>query len=383
MTNPNEKMDILFRTALTAAVLLIILFFGLRPKGMRWDNAVHWLPGKGAIAFERNGIAFVDDFHNARKTSTTDALSIELAVRAGSISKRGFGSLLMMHDGSDHRQLIVGQWESSIIVMNGNDYDHTRRLPRLSVKDAFSTEKIKFITITASAKATQLYIDGGLVGAVQGWQLIVPDQARQLRLILGNSANAKNSWIGEIYGLAVYEMALAAETVKRNYDRYVQEGSFTPDGKNDLLLLYSFREQGGNLVPDQSGGNQPLKIPIRPIVLKKTFLSAPWHQFKLSRSFFVDTILNVIGFIPMGAVLFGWMKQTNLFTGRYNVWATLISCSMLSLGIEVLQAWIPTRSSSLLDFAMNTLGAWMGIFLFDRILRAKQRIELEPISKIV
>ena len=305
MTNPNEKIDILFWAALTAAVLLIILFFGLRPKGLRFENAVSLIPEKGAIAFDKNGIAFVDDASSARQSHLAGELTIEMAVLAGNVSGRGFRSLLMMHDGSDRHQLIVGQWESSIIVMNGNDYDHTRRLPRLSVKDAFSTEKVRFLTITASAKGTHLYIDGGLAGADKDWQLTVPDQGKQLRLILGNSITGKSSWRGEIYGLAVYGKALPAETVKRHYDRWVQDVDFSPDGNNDLRMLYTFKAQGGHLVPDQSGGNQPLQIPIRPIVLKKTFLSAPWDQFKLNRSFLVDTTLNILGFIPMGAALLG------------------------------------------------------------------------------
>ena len=66
-TNPNKKIDMLFWTTLTAAVLLAILFFGLRPKGMRFENAVRMIPVKGAIAFEKNGIAFADDVSSVRQ----------------------------------------------------------------------------------------------------------------------------------------------------------------------------------------------------------------------------------------------------------------------------------------------------------------------------
>ena len=108
MTNPNEKIDILFWAALTAAVLLIILFFGLRPKGLRFENAVSLIPEKGAIAFDKNGIAFVDDASSARQSHLAGELTIEMAVLAGNVSGRGFRSLLMMHDGSDRHQLIGG-----------------------------------------------------------------------------------------------------------------------------------------------------------------------------------------------------------------------------------------------------------------------------------
>ena len=226
MTNPDKKIDMLFWTTLAATMLLVILFFGLRPKGMRFENAVQLDSEKGAIAFGKNGIAFADDLSTVRQSDPFGDVTIEMAVLSASVNRRGFGSLLMMHDGSDSRQLIVGQWGSAIIVMNGNDYDHTRRLPRLSVKDAFSTEKISFITIAAGAKGTYLYIDGRLAGGDKDWQLTVPNQGNQLRLILGNSVTGKGSWTGEIYGLAVYGSTLPPETVKKHHDKWLQDAGF-------------------------------------------------------------------------------------------------------------------------------------------------------------
>ena len=122
MTSPNEKIDMLFWTTLAAAMLLVILFFGLRPKGMRFENAVRPIPEKGAIAFGKNGIAYVDDVSIARNSNPVNELTIEMPVLAGDVSRRGFGSLLMMHDGSDRRQLIVGQWESAMQYTSSTTY---------------------------------------------------------------------------------------------------------------------------------------------------------------------------------------------------------------------------------------------------------------------
>jgi hypothetical protein len=371
MINSNQKIDLLFWTALTVAVLLLILFFGLRPKGIRFENPVRLIPGEGVIVFRKNGIAFVDDVSSARVLHPGGELTIEMAVRAGDVGERGFNCLLMIHDGNDRQQLIVGQWGSAVIVMNGDDYDHTRRLPRLSAKDALSTEKVRLLTITASAKGTRLYVDGVLAGVDKDWQLTVPNQGKPVRLILGNSLKGKNSWIGEFYGLAIYTRALSGGMVKRHRDQWDQGVGFSIDEKEDLLLSYTFKAKIGNWVQDQSGANQPLIIPARPIVLAKTFLSPPWHRFKLNRSFLFDTVLNVVGFIPLGVVLYGWLRQTGLFTIRHNAWATVMLCSVLSFCIEILQAWIPTRSSSLMDWFMNTMGAWLGVWLVARASHSK------------
>jgi glycopeptide antibiotics resistance protein len=51
---------------------------------------------------------------------------------------------------------------------------------------------------------------------------------------------------------------------------------------------------------------------------------------------------------------------------------------MLSLGIELAQAWIPSRSSQMLDLALNTMGGAIGValqHLFGR-RRANQRCPL-------
>ena len=369
MPNPKEKNDTLFWTALAVAVLLVILFFGLRPKGLRLENPVDLDPEKGAIIFRRNGIAFVDDLLSGRIPYGSNELTIEMAVRAGSATGRGFGSLLMLHDGSDQRQLFVGQWGSSMVIMNGNDYNHTRKLPRLSVKNVFSTEKIRWVTICANGKGTRLYVDGSLVGSEQKWQLEVPKQGKKLRLVVGNSVTGGQSWTGEIYGLGLYGKSLSPEKVKHHYDGWIRTARFPIDPTADPLVLYTFAERQGRLVPDQSGRNQTLQIPSQPIVLEKAFLSPPWRDFKLDRSFFVDATLNLIGFIPLGAVLFGWLKALRLQSGKFVVPAIIAFCFLLSLGMEIIQAWMPTRSSSLLDLTLNTLGAWLGICLFESAMR--------------
>jgi len=52
---------------------------------------------------------------------------------------------------------------------------------------------------------------------------------------------------------------------------------------------------------------------------------------------------------------------------------TVAGGAFLSLGLELTQAWIPTRSSSLLDFALNTLGTALGAvaaaWLLSRAMR--------------
>ncbi len=350
-------------TILALTIVVIVLFFGLRPKVWPVTNEIHWLPKKNALRFINPGIAYVDDVHSFSSKQHSGEFTIHVSVAAESLRRRGFRPMLMMHDGDDRRQLTIWHWGSSVIAMNGDDYDNTRRWPRVSAKDALTLGDASFITVTSSSIGTRLFINGIIAKENKNWRLTIPDDGKKLRLVLGNSVYGKHGWEGEMYGLALYGKALSSEKVKSLYERSVRESRFLHCAAEDLLLLFTFSEHEGHLIPDQSGRNQPLQLPPRPIQLKKAFLSAPWHNFNPNRSFFVDAILNLIGFIPLGAVAYCWLRQPHSLPGKYEAAVIVVFCFSLSLSMEILQGWLPGRSSSLLDLGLNTLGAWLGILL--------------------
>jgi VanZ family protein len=375
MLKPKRNKDLFFWAALTAAALLIIIFFGLRHKDLRFENPVTVLPEKGAIAFQKNGISYVDDFSSARQSRPQGELTIEMAVRAEDLSERRirFRALLMLHDGRDHDQLLVAQWGSAIVAMNGNDYDHSRRWPRVVAKDVLSTETIRLITVTAGGGATRLYVDGSPAGARNDWQLRVPDQGRDLRMVVGNSVSGKNSWRGEIHGLALYGQSFSPAKVKGRYERWAATGRFPFDPADAPLVLYTFDALEGRQVADRSGNHHFLQVPERTVVLKKVFLAPPWRTFNPGALFSIDASLNFFGFLPLGAVLFGLLKAATRAQCRNGVLVVAGACFLVSLGLETVQAWIATRHSSLLDLFLNTLGGGTGAWVFKRF-RTRTRI---------
>jgi hypothetical protein len=68
-----------------------------------------------------------------------------------------------------------------------------------------------------------------------------------------------------------------------------------------------------------------------------------------------DVAGNVAMFLPAGFLL------VRLLRGR--VMRAVLAAATLSLAIELLQQWVPTRVTSLFDLACNTLGAWIGAFV--------------------
>jgi len=85
-----------------------------------------------------------------------------------------------------------------------------------------------------------------------------------------------------------------------------------------------------------------------------TFLTAPlphyWTGF--------DVGINLLGYAPLGFLL----SLAALRTGRaaHAVSLAALVSALLSLSMETLQSFLPSRVPSNVDFALNALGAWMG-----------------------
>jgi len=366
--NNNKRhlaLQILFLT-----IVVIVLFFGLRPKDWPISNNIRCLPGENSLSFRNPSIAYVEDVRIFTNKNHSDEFTLQLVVSPEKLVRRGFRPILTLHDGDDSHQLAIWHWGASVIVMNGDDYDYSKKSPRITARDALTPGNPSFITVTSNNLGSRLFINGSLANEMNNWKITIPHAGRKLRLTLGNSIYGKHGWDGEIFGLSLHRNAFSPERVKYQYDKWLSQQVFVPEPKDDLVFLYTFRDCDDNFIPEQTGRNQPLLIPARPIMVKKKILSPPWNNFYSSSSFFIDALLNLIGFIPLGAVTYCWLQQLYSLSRRHAALATVLCCFAISLSMELLQIWIPGRSSTLLDLILNTLGAWLGVIFLD-IIRVK------------
>jgi len=92
------------------------------------------------------------------------------------------------------------------------------------------------------------------------------------------------------------------------------------------------------------------------------FLTAPWPRYITA----FDIAANVLAYVPLGLLLFEFAHR-RLGRGAAIAMACL-GGSLISLSMEALQAYLPVRISSLVDFLANSVGvvagaviaAWMG-----------------------
>ena len=89
-----------------------------------------------------------------------------------------------------------------------------------------------------------------------------------------------------------------------------------------------------------------------------SFLVAPWPHWWTG----FDLVSNLLGYLPLGALLFGALVRTGTPTGPALALA-VGGGTMLSLGLEFTQNFLPQRVASNLDLALNALGTLVGVVL--------------------
>jgi len=331
-----------FSTVLLVLALLGVLFFGLRPKDYDFTNRVALIKGGHGLQFEKYGLAYTQPFDERTRQhlAKVEGFSVTLDFQLQPRPNDGFSLVLCLNNGDDDEQLIIGQWRTHIIAMNGDDYAHKRKVPRISFDMAGLNLSRTVLTLTSGKNGTRIYANGGLIKEKAGLTLKMPTR-KKTRLILGNSPYGRHSWRGALYGLGFYGGVLSANGI-------------------DSLILYDFDKIEDGMVKDRSGNGVHLLIPQSASPIKKKILAVPWHDFGADSGFFWDLVLNFLGFVPLGFLLTTVLTQSASLSLQKGVLITILTCFFLSLCIEVAQAWMPSRSSSMLDLVMNTFGAGVG-----------------------
>jgi hypothetical protein len=356
----QKEISLKCLVSLSAAILIGILIFGLSPKGLTFLNGVNWISNHAGIRFSGYGIAYTNPISQLVEynTSKPNCFSIEIALKPASNQKKGTSFILSLHDGRDHNQLLMWQYHSWIIFMNGDDYDHKRRTKRIAVDISSMSPTIRVITVTTGKNHTEVYLDGQLV-IRKDLSLKIPNGSKT-RLILGNSVYGKAPWHGDIYGLAFFGHMLTAQDAALHFDRWTHIHNFDFAAKEKPFVLYVFDEKVGKRVFDHAGGNNTLKIPYRMHMLKKKILFPSHATLKFDRGFYIDSIINFLGFIPLGFILSATFVKIGGTFEKRNLLIAVLFCFVVSLFIEIFQAWIPTRDSYILDLIFNTFGGLTG-----------------------
>lgn len=351
---------------LSGALVVGYLLVGWWPFAFRPMNQVSWLSDRAGLRFEDDGIAYDSEALpspvKAGVAGQPANYTIELWVEAGVKPATDVFHLLTIHDGRLPSPFVLCQWQDGIILRAATrDSQSARKIHEVGVDGALEERRARFITVTGNAAGTDFYLDGVL--AVRFPEFVLGSEVLNGRMILGNSPSGKHSWVGRFFGLAIYNRVLeAAEIAQHNV---LWTNGLARQFKNitSLRSLYLFNEGGGQRVEDISCNRHYLVIPTTYRPLQKEFLIPPWKDVSYDVPNYRDIVINVLGFMPFGFCFFLYRQppgSARWFTDALHVVVVGVA---ISLTIETIQIWLPSRASSMTDLLCNAAGTLFGVLL--------------------
>jgi VanZ family protein len=170
---------------------------------------------------------------------------------------------------------------------------------------------------------------------------------------------------------------LYPEQVFENFELWKNGSALSLSKEKEIVAFYPMNEKNGKIIHNAVGNQFHLSIPVRFKILKKNFLKLSRDSLKLDGSSLRDMRINILGFIPLGWLFFRVFNRYNQRL-RIQLWRpmllTVFGGTVISLMIEILQAFLPTRISSLSDLIFNTLGTALGVILALMFIKIKKTV---------
>ena len=333
-----------------------ILFSTLWPFNPFPPNHVSWLVETNGIRVGRRGVVLSEGaLRTSSSASGDEPCTLELWIKPAHTDS--VSTVLNFYEPGNPWRFLLRQYHTGLIVSHDVPVlaDRPRRI-KLDVDDGLRQNQLTFITITSGRNGTRVYFDAKPKRTFPHFQISSDDLSGQL--VLGSSTVISDPWSGEVHGLAIYPRELNSEEVLQSYQRWT-EGAVAASDLDSIT--FTFAERGGNIVRDQGALHRDLAIPVTYRVPHHSFLTPPWREFEATVDYLWDVLRNIAGFLPFGFLVCAWFRRSKR-TSHPVLFTTLLGCA-LSLGIEILQAYIPQRESGLSDVITNTLGTALGAVL--------------------
>jgi len=351
-----EKKNLRFLSILCVMISIGLLLAGLWPFNFFPRNIVRWLPDQGALQFGRHGIAYSP----IPITVPGETLDFRMPILFGlKIRPRGepgnsMPRILSICDDHFRELFFVGQWKNHLIIRLANvQGSASESYWETSVDNIFRKNEQLRLGIHSDNSGLSVFADGRLVRSKAGYSLSrLSGLHMHVLLIAGNSPTGESPWEGDLLDLSIDQRTGRTEN------------------PNDTGMTFrnSMEESAAFL---RTGGKIPFEffIPSTYRPLNNTVLFPPWKQTHFYRSFWKDVVVNILGFIPFGFFFYAWLWKPSTRNDFSTALLVALLGAGISLAIELLQVFLPTRDSSLTDLINNILGTCAGIWLFRQVYR--------------
>ena len=321
-------------------------------------NQVRWLTEANGLSFDGAGLVISDELLRAGENQTQQSCTLELLLRPAAV--KSLYTILSFYTPNHPRQFLVRQWTDGLLVSHDVADDRNKMIKRrkIDLDHAFEVGKILLLTIVSGPNGTVVYKNGRQAQLFRTFTISQSELSGQI--VMGTSPVEYQPWMGEVRGLAIYSSGLTPAQVFDHYKAWTEGPGVNP-AEPSAIALYRFTERAGNKLHNVARAGPDLEIPPNFTVPHKAFLTSPAKEFQASWGYVKDILLNVGGFVPLGFVACAYLALGRS-RGKAIVF-TIFAAGMLSIAIEVLQAYIPRRVSGMTDIITNTLGATLGAAL--------------------
>ncbi len=350
-------------TAVCAVVLCVILTLGLWPFHVP-RNEVSWLGNRNGLRFGRYGTVFsAGEFRLQRIPQGPESGSLEVWLQPARIWD--FSTFLTFYLPGRPLQFSLRQAQTSLLLEAAIQGDRrSMRMTKVYLEDAFPKTGPAFITVTTGRLGTNVYLDG--VIAKRAPQMVLPARAFSGRLVLGDSAGQADSWSGQLLGVSIYSRELSPTQVLQHYEAWKGAGQPQIAVDEGNVALFPFDERSGRTINSKGGSGSDLDIPQKHNRPRPNSL---WRVRPAKsdgpKALEAPILKNIVGFVP-----FGFCFYTYFFFVRQAKRAALATVTLgftVSVTIEVLQAFLPTRDSGITDIVTNTCGTWIGVLVYKAV----------------
>src|SRR5713226_8755094 len=313
-----------------------------------------WLsPGTG-LRFGKHGSILSAGPLACTGLQTGSSCTVELWLEPGRIDSEG--TILAFYDPASGMVPFALRQFRSGRVLQRMSHDSAVSQSEIYVGDVFSRTGPVFVTIRSGEAGTSLYVDGNLLKSVRNFTL----SSRELtdQFVVGDAPANSFNWSGMVKGLAVYNRELTDAEVSREFANWTKSGRPNSAQGTVAIARYLFDEGKGSVVRNQVDSATNLIILDRFFILHQQFLERPWDEFSPGWRYWKDIAINVAGFISLGFFFRGYFAV--ILKIKRSTLVTIVLGFAVSLTIEVLQSYLPTRDSGMTDFITNTFGTALG-----------------------
>ncbi len=288
----------------------------------------------------------------AEKLTDIHQFTISLDLTSNMARTNGYARILSYSLDTNRMNFILGQWEEGLVFLLKNS---SRAKPiHFEVEGVLRTGEGKTVTVVFDGDKLLLFHNGKLRGQRRTGTLNFSNWDKSYPLAIGSEANGKFPWEGKIRSIAIFDRALSQDEIQS----FSGPEKLRLESMDPPLIFYDFTRSQVQSIKDHGKGiPADLAIPKRftpykPTILETTNLKNLWADKR-------DILSNILLFLPLGFFLAGYLN----FRGYNPHSAILLAIGLgfaLSLGVELLQSFLPTRESDLADVISNTLGAGVG-----------------------